>query len=128
MCIRDSREQSGATEADDRQADMLSGAAWQTLVSRHVMKPGFEKMGITVTEPERLAIISGEHPTQALYQIFADPRTGQYNVAAVTEFLARAESDPRAQQAWSYLIAQARDEREVAKYLGLVQMCIRDRG
>ena len=27
------REQSGATEADDRQADMLSGAAWQTLVS-----------------------------------------------------------------------------------------------
>ena len=115
------REQSGATEADDRQADMLSGAAWQTLVSRHVMKPGFEKMGITVTEPERLAIISGEHPTQALYQIFADPRTGQYNVAAVTEFLARAESDPRAQQAWSYLIAQARDEREVAKYLGLVR-------
>lgn len=117
------REQSGATEADDRQADMLSGAAWQTLVSRHVMKPGFEKMGITVTEPERLAIISGEHPTQALYQIFADPRTGQYNVAAVTEFLARAESDPRAQQAWSYLIAQARDEREVAKYLGLVRGC-----
>lgn len=115
------REQSGATESDDQQADMLAGAAWQKLLARHVMKPGFEKMGIVVTEPERLAIISGEHPTQALYSIFGDPRTGQYNVAAVTEFLTRAESNPQAQQAWAYLISQARDEREVAKYLALVR-------
>lgn len=115
------RERSGASEASDEQADMLADAAWQMLLAQHVLKPGFEKMGITVTEPERLAIISGEHPTQALYSIFADPRTGQYNVAAVTEFLTRAESNPQAQQAWAYLTAQARDEREVAKYLALVR-------
>lgn len=115
------RERSGATESDDQQADMLADATWQMLLSQHVMKPGFEKMGITVTEPERLAIISGEHPTQALYSIFANPRTGQYDVAAVAEFLTRAESNPQAQLAWAYLNAQARDEREVAKYLALVR-------
>lgn len=115
------KNQSGANEGNEQQAAMLANAAWQSLIAKHVLNPGFEKIGLRVTEPERLAMISGEYPTQAFYNAFADPRTGAFNVAAVSQFLAQAETDVRAQQAWAQLNEQARLERLGSKYLGLVR-------
>lgn len=115
------KAQSGAQENDEQQAAMLANATWQKLIADHVLEPGFEKMGLRVTEPERLAMISGEHPSQALHNAFADPRTGRYDVAAVTEFLAQAETNPQAQRAWAQLNEQARLERQLQKYLGLIR-------
>jgi len=115
------KARSGATESDEQQSAMLANATWQSLITRYVLNPGFDKLGLSVTEPERLAMISGEHLSQTLYSAFADPRTGSYNVAAVGQFLAQAEADPQAQQAWAQLNEQIRFEREMQKYLGLVR-------
>lgn len=115
------REQNNVQESDEQQSAMLANAAWQTLIAKYVMNPGFKRMGLRVTEPERLAIISGQHPSQTLYNAFADPRTGEYNVAAVSEFLLQAETNPQAQQMWAQLNEQIRMEREVQKYLGLLR-------
>lgn len=115
------KAQSGASENDPQQADMIYNATWQSLVAKYVFAPGFERIGIEVTEPERLAMVSGEHPSQAFYNAFADPRTGQYNVTAVSQFLAQAETNAQAQQAWQALNDQARLEREMQKYVGLVK-------
>ena len=114
------KAQSGAQESDEQQAAMLANAVWQSLIAKHVLEPGFEKIGLRVTEPERAAMISGEHMSQSFYNAFADPRTGQYNVAAVSDFLARATT-PEAQQAWTQLNEQARLERLLQKYVGLVR-------
>lgn len=115
------KARSGASEGDAQQAEMLSNAAWQGLFARRVLEPGFEMTGLTVSEPERLAMISGEHPSQALSNVFVNPRTGTYDVAAVAEFLAQAETNVQAQQAWNYLNEQALLERRIGKYLGLVK-------
>lgn len=115
------KAQSGAQENDEQQSAMLANATWQSLIAKHILNPGFERMGIRVTEPERLAMISGEHMSQALYNAFADPRTGQYNVAAVSDFLTQAETNPQAAQAWAQLNEQARLERQLQKYLGLIR-------
>ena len=48
-------------------------------------------------------------------------RSGEYNVAAVHQFLSEAEANAQAQQAWAQLNEQARMEREVAKFLGLIK-------
>ena len=66
-------------------------------------------------------MISGRIPSQTLYNAFADPATGEYDVAAVTQFLAQAETDPQAQRAWTQLNEQLRAERETQKYYGLVR-------
>ena len=100
---------------------MLANAAWQALIGKYVLTPGFDKMGLRVTEPERMSMVSGQHPSQAFYNAFADPRTGEYNVAAVHQFLSEAEANAQAQQAWAQLNEQARMEREVAKFLGLIK-------
>lgn len=115
------KSQSGASENDQQQSDMLYNATWQALVAKYVFAPGFDRIGIEVTEPERLAMISGEHPSQVFVNAFADPRTGQYNVAAVSQFLTQAETNRQAQQAWNALNEQARLEREMQKYVGLVK-------
>ncbi|MEG2239534.1 MAG: peptidylprolyl isomerase, partial [Alistipes sp.] len=115
------KTQSGASEGDPQQADMLTNATWQTLISKYVLMPGFNKLGITVSEAERLSILSGEHPSQVLYNAFANTRTGTYDVAAVSQFLAQAETNPQAKQAWIQLNEQMRTEREIQKYMGLVK-------
>ena len=115
------KAQSGAQESDEQQSAMLANAAWQALIGKYVLEPGFDKMGLRVTEPERLSMVSGQHPSQAFYNAFADPRTGEYNVAAVHQFLSEAEANAQAQLAWAQLNEQARMEREVAKFLGLIK-------
>ena len=115
------KAQSGAQESNEQQSAMLAYAAWQALIGKYVLTPGFDKMGLRVTEPERMSMVSGQHPSQAFYNAFADPRTGEYNVAAVHQFLSEAEANAQAQQAWAQLNEQARMEREVAKFLGLIK-------
>lgn len=115
------KAQSGAQESNEQQSAMLANAAWQALIGKYVLTPGFDKMGLRVTEPERMSMVSGQHPSQAFYNAFADPRTGEYNVAAVHQFLSEAEANAQAQQAWAQLNEQARMEREVAKFLGLIK-------
>ena len=115
------REQNGGQERDEQQSAMLADAAWQRLVAKYVLMPGFDDLGLAFTESERLAMVSGERMSQTFYNAFADPRTGAYDVAAVSEFLSRAESDPQAQQAWAQLNEQARMERRMQKYFWLVR-------
>ena len=115
------KAQSGAQESNEQQSAMLANAAWQALIGKYVLTPGFDKMGLRVTEPERMSMVSGQHPSQAFYNAFADPRTGEYNVAAVHQFLSEAETNPEAANAWAQLNEQARMEREVAKFLGLIK-------
>lgn len=115
------KAQNNVQESDEQQSAMLANAVWQSLIADHVLTPGFGRMGLRVTEPERLAMVSGQQPSQAFYSAFADPRTGQYNVEAVNQFLAQAESNPQAAQMWAQLNEQARLERELQKFYGLVK-------
>ena len=115
------KSQSGAQEGDEQQSAMLANATWQSLIARYVLTPGFERLGLRVTEPERMAMAGGKQPSQPFFNAFADPRTGAYNVAAVSDFLAQAEANPQAAQAWAQLNEQARMEREMQKFFGLVR-------
>lgn len=115
------QQQSGASDGDAQQADQIADATWQAMVSRYVLEPGFEKMGISVGEAERMGIITGEHHSMTLYNAFADPRTGLYKISTVTDFLTQAETNVQAQQAWSILNKQMLMERKIDKYLALLK-------
>lgn len=112
---------SGGAGADEQQADMLANAAWQSIISKYILIPGFEDISLVISNAERLSMISGEQATQTLYNAFADPRTGQYNVMAVNQFLAEVNSNPQAQQMWTSLIEQAKMERLAQKYIDIVR-------
>lgn len=111
----------GGDESTEEASAMLANATWQSLIAKHFLTPGFEKIGLQVSEAERMAMLSGEIPTQVIYQAFADPQTGEYNVAAVSNFLAQMSSNPQYQSMWSFLNSQAMLERTSSKFMGLMK-------
>ena len=58
------KAQSGAQESDEQQSAMLANAAWQALIGKYVLEPGFDKMGLRVTEPERLSTTPSPIPAR----------------------------------------------------------------
>ncbi len=115
------KAQSGIQETDEQQSAMLANAVWQSLVAKHLFEPSLQEMGLQFTDGERLALLSGEQFSQTLYNAFADPATGEYNVAAVSQFLTESESNPQAAAAWAQLIEQLQLENAMQKYYGLVK-------
>lgn len=115
------KQQYGADASSEEQNDMISNVAWQALIAKHVLTPGFEKMGLGVTDAERLSILGGEHISQVLYNAFANPRTGEYDAAAVYELLSQSANDPRMAAMWSQLMAQVKLERSMQKFMGLAR-------
>ncbi len=115
------KETQNIQESNDQQSDMLANAVWQSFFSKYVMTPGFEDMGLKITEAERRAILSGQIPTQVFSAYFTDPTTGQYNVEAVSEFLSQASSNPQAFNMWEQINEQAQLEYNFEKYFGLIK-------
>jgi peptidyl-prolyl cis-trans isomerase D len=68
-----------------------------------------------------MAMMSGEIPSQVFYNAFADPQTGDYNVAAISTFLSQVGSNPQYQAMWSYINQNAALDRLTAKYMGLIK-------
>ena len=58
----------GGDESTEEASAMLANATWQSLIAKHFLTPGFEKIGLQVSEAERMAMLSGEIPTQVIYQ------------------------------------------------------------
>ncbi|MFR9602602.1 MAG: peptidylprolyl isomerase [Rikenellaceae bacterium] len=114
------RAQNNVDESNQQQLDALSDAALQSLLTNYVLSPSFKNLGVNISDSERLAMISGEIPTQSFYNVFADPSTGIFNRDMVNMFLLQSSSNPEAEAFWAYLNDQARIERESAKFAALL--------
>ena len=111
----------GGDESTEEGSNALADATWQSLVAKHLLVPGFDKMGIAVSDAERMLMISGEHPSQVFYNAFADTQTGGYSVENITAFLSQVSANPEYQNLWSYLNSQASLNRMLSKYMGVVK-------
>ena len=117
----DVKTQMGGDNFDYDQSAQAVSMAWQSLLADRVFVPGFEKLGLTVAPAERKAMLQGAVPSGVYSSVFADPRTGAYNVTAVAEFLAQAEGNIEMQRVWALIDKQARIERASNKYMDLVR-------
>ncbi len=111
----------GGDESTEEASAYLANATWQSLVAKHFYKPAFEKLGLVVSEAERMSMLSGEHPSMVLNQALANPQTGVYDVAAVSSILAQMSSNPQSQQMWEDLNSKAVLTRLNEKFNGLIK-------
>lgn len=105
----------------EEQAQQILSSAWQQIIADHVFMPGFEQMGITVSDAEHRAMVRGERASNVFSSIFGNPQTGEYNTEAVAQFLTEVEVNPEAQKVWSFVSKQADFDRAMTKYQNLVQ-------
>ena len=117
----DVKAQMGGDNFDYEQSAQAVSMTWQSILADRVFVPGFEKLGLTVTPAERKAMLQGELASGVYGSVFADPRTGAYDVTAVTNFLAQAEGNVEMQRIWNLIDKQARIERATNKYMELVR-------
>ena len=117
----DVKTQMGGDNFDYDQSAQAVSMAWQSLLADRVFVPGFEKLGLVVAPAERKAMLQGNVPSGVYSSVFADPKTGSYNVAAVAEFLVQAEGNIEMQRVWNLIDKQARIERASNKYMDLVR-------
>ena len=117
----DVKTQMGGDNFDYAQSAQAVSMAWQSILTDRVFVPGFEKLGLTVVPAERKLMLQGELPSGVYASVFADPRTGAYDVAAVANFLAQAEGNLDMQRVWNLIDKQARIERSMNKYVDLVR-------
>ncbi len=115
------KEQSGMTESTEQEAAQLASATWQSMIVSKLLTPGFEQLGLSMSEAERMEVINGSLPTQSFGSAFTDPSTGVYNVAYIADFLSQAAVSPEAEAAWADLNTQARQERAGTKYNALIK-------
>ena len=105
----------------DEMAERLTAAVWQSLVSDRVFLPGFESLGIDVPESERTQMLRGEYPSGVYHNMFGNPRTGEYDVSVIADYLSEAQTNSQFQSVWESINRQAVLERKMNKYSSLVR-------
>ena len=112
----------GADESTEESSSRLASSTWQSLVSKNFLQPELEKAGFAVSDAERLSMLSGKHTSQVFYQAFANPQTGNYDVAAMTSVISQMSSNPQYQQMWAFLNTNAVINRLNEKFTSLVKV------
>lgn len=115
---------SGQDYSSAEAQDAVHNVTWQQLLNQYAIAPGFDKMGIVVSEAERIELISGEYVSPIVRSAFGDPTTGQFSPEYIVEYLNAAAADqqygPLMMQRYDMVVRDAQVQREMEKYVGLV--------
>ncbi len=115
-----------------RQQEMIQGAgeeaqeqayaqAWSELVNQNALMPGFETLGLGLSEEEQKDMTSGVgggYISPVIEQYFRNPETGAFDPAVLAYFIGNMTE--REHAAWQMIKKQANDERLFSKYGNLV--------
>ena len=97
---------------------------WQQVVNEIVMNKQYDMLGITVSVDELQDLVMGNNPHDAILRSFTDPKTGQFDKKAVTNFLQNLDNPevvaPETKQQYLMMEKGIKAERQSTKYSNLV--------
>ncbi|MBP3943172.1 SurA N-terminal domain-containing protein [Sphingobacteriaceae bacterium WQ 2009] len=95
---------------------------WNQYVTRELLKQEIEKIGLSVGKTELNDMVTGANPAYQIQQAFANPQTGQFDRAQLTNFISQVSTAGNAQAAaqWNALLEGVKEERLSTKYANLL--------
>lgn len=115
---------SGQDYSSSEAQDAVHNMTWQQLLNQYAIEPGFNKMGINVSDAERIELISGQYVSPIIASAFTNPQTGMFSPEEVVNYLNAAAADqqygPLMMQRYEMLVKDALVQRSMEKYVGLV--------
>ena len=115
---------SGQDYSSSEAQDAVHNMTWQQLLNKYAIEPGFNKMGINVSDAERIELISGQYVSPIIVSAFTNPQTGMFSPEEVVNYLNAAAADqqygPLMMQRYEMLVNDALVQRTMEKYVGLV--------
>ncbi|TAH27671.1 MAG: peptidylprolyl isomerase [Cytophagales bacterium] len=97
--------------------------AWNQLISKYVVEPQYDKLGLGVSKEELVDMVQGKNIHATVKQLFTNPQTQQFDKSFLTNFLQNFDKqEPRNQQLWTNIESSLPIERLRNKYLNLLKM------
>ena len=100
---------------------------WQQVVNEIVMNKQYDMLGVSVSVEELDDLVRGKNPHQYILKSFSDPKTGQFNPKAVTEFLQNLDNaekvSPENKQRYLQMEKYIKNDRLSTKYNNLITKC-----
>ncbi|RSK47975.1 peptidylprolyl isomerase [Hymenobacter rigui] len=110
-------------QPDDQALGYLRDQAWNQTLYRIAFQKEFDKLGLKVSDEELTDMVQGVNIHPSIRQAFTDPKTGQFDVLKVKEYLRNLDKqDPQAQLAFANFEANLRPERLGIKYNNLLKL------
>ncbi|MCA8833037.1 peptidylprolyl isomerase [Hymenobacter pini] len=110
-------------QPDDQALGYLRDQAWNQTLYRIAFQKEFDKLGLKVSDEELTDMVQGVNVHPSIRQAFTDPKTGQFDVLKVKEYLRNLDKmDPQAQAAFANFEANLTPERLGTKYNNLLKL------
>ena len=103
-----------------QEQEMIYNMAWQQFIMQDAYLPGFEKLGLAVSDAEQVDMVDGTYLSPVITSTFANPATGEFDVQFLKAFLAQVNVNDGSYALWSFLRNQMTEERIMSKYVALV--------
>ena len=125
---------SGQTSLDENTTSQIREFVYEQMVKEMMLDKESQKIGLSVSDTELNDMLTGANPSPLLRQIplFTDPKTGQFSVQALNQFLSIVNTDtksvPLEQQAqlenlksvWATIRGMIKYQRLEEKYNALL--------
>lgn len=107
----------------ENERNSVQEMAWGQLVSKYVVEPEYEKLGLAVTDEEIIDMVQGKNIHATVKQLFTNPQTQQFDKEFLKNFLQNfKKQEPKNQQLWTNIEAGLPTERLRNKYLNLLKL------
>jgi peptidyl-prolyl cis-trans isomerase D len=107
---------------DEAMMESVRNQAWQELLQKYILEKEYDKLGLSISDPEFSDMIQGPNPHPMVMQMFANPETGTLNRLQLSEFLNRIDEITGApKMVWIYIEDIINKERLFTKYHTLVR-------
>ncbi len=110
----------GRSASSSQEQEMIYNTTWDRFIMRYSYMPSFEKMGLSVAGAEQKDMVNGTYMSPVILQTFANPATGMFDPAIMTNFMYEVSANPSMGAMWSYIKGQMTDNRIMTKYMALV--------
>lgn len=98
----------------------IRNQAWDQMIFDVMYGDLYGKVGLTITQDERVDMVQGNNIAPIILQYFGDPATGQLDRNQLNSFLANSSVDAQARYNWEITESQIAAERIRAKYDNLL--------
>ena len=118
------KQQSGQNSINPQILAYVQETTWNQMLGQDILLHEIDKVGVVVGDDEVKSMINGSNPSQEIVRNFSNPQTGQFDRAALNNFLGNyqhAKADDPIKKEWNAFVNQMIDARKAEKYLALVR-------
>lgn len=110
----------GRDSFSPQEQEIIYNMAWEQLIMENSFKPGFDRLGMTVSESEQIDMVDGVYLSPVITTTFVNPSTGLFDPQMMKSFMGQVNGNDGSFALWSFLRNQMAQERVMSKYMALV--------